>query len=35
MEEEIKINSSVRGKRANSRIKFYDELAFKRKKSLG
>ena len=35
MEEEIKINSSARGQRDNSRIKFYDELAFKRKKSLG
>ena len=31
MEEEIKINSSVRCQRENSRIKFYDELAFKRK----
>ena len=30
-EEEIKINSSVRGQRANSRINIYDELAFKRK----
>ena len=31
MEEEIKINSSVRGQRTNSRINIYDELAFKRK----
>lgn len=29
-EEEFEINSSVRGQRANSRINFYDELAFKR-----
>ena len=34
-EEEVKINSGVRGQRENSRINFYDELAFKRKKSLG
>ena len=36
MREEVKINSGVRGQRANSRIKFfYDEFIFKRKNSLG